>query len=86
MGLWTNKGRILTSLGRYEDALRCFDEELELDPDYVKAWFNRAAAEEGLSQWKDAVQSYRQVLKLSPTQAGELFEISRNRLQEMGEQ
>jgi len=30
--LWNNKGTALRSLGRYEEALECFNKSLEIDP------------------------------------------------------
>jgi len=30
--LWNSKGMALRSLGRYEEAMRCFNKSLEIDP------------------------------------------------------
>jgi len=30
--LWNNKGIVLRSLGRYEEAMECFNKSLEIDP------------------------------------------------------
>jgi tetratricopeptide (TPR) repeat protein len=30
--LWNNKGVVLRSLGRYEEAMECFNKSLEIDP------------------------------------------------------
>jgi tetratricopeptide (TPR) repeat protein len=29
------------SQGEYQEALSCYDEILEMDPDYVKAWYDK---------------------------------------------
>ena len=35
--LWNNKGVALRSLGRYDEALECFNKSLEIDPRDKKA-------------------------------------------------
>ena len=30
--VWNNKGNALDNLGKYEEAIQCFDKVLELDP------------------------------------------------------
>ena len=35
--LWNNKGIALRSMGRYDEALECFNKSLELDPRDKKA-------------------------------------------------
>nr|NIP35272.1 tetratricopeptide repeat protein [Thermoplasmata archaeon]NIS12370.1 tetratricopeptide repeat protein [Thermoplasmata archaeon]NIS20292.1 tetratricopeptide repeat protein [Thermoplasmata archaeon]NIT77636.1 tetratricopeptide repeat protein [Thermoplasmata archaeon]NIU49384.1 tetratricopeptide repeat protein [Thermoplasmata archaeon] len=41
---WFNKGSALYVLGRYQEALACFDQVLELEPGYKKAIKNRNAS------------------------------------------
>jgi tetratricopeptide (TPR) repeat protein len=38
---WFNEGRTLAKLERYEEAIRCFDKALEIDPKFVDAWCNK---------------------------------------------
>ena len=41
-GVWYSKGDVLNRLGRYEDAIRCYDKALKLDPQDARAWYNKA--------------------------------------------
>jgi len=81
---WTDKGINLSTLGRYEDAIRCLDKALELDPNYAIAWINKALAEDMLSKWQEAVRSYQQFLALDPSQQyAKLIERAHQRLLEL---
>jgi tetratricopeptide (TPR) repeat protein len=40
---WNNRGGVLVSLGRLEDAIACFNHVLEINPDDTKAQQNRAS-------------------------------------------
>ena len=42
--LWNTLGTVLTDQGEFEQALGFFDEALRLDPDFVKARYNRSTA------------------------------------------
>ncbi|MDQ4014358.1 MAG: tetratricopeptide repeat protein [Thermoproteota archaeon] len=35
------KGVALLNLGNHEEAIKCFDKALEIDPDSAKIWYNR---------------------------------------------
>lgn len=39
---WNNKGLSLYALGRYNEALYCYDKALEVQPNYANAWYNKA--------------------------------------------
>jgi tetratricopeptide (TPR) repeat protein len=40
---------VLGKLGRFEDAIKCSDRALEIDPDFAGAWHNRGLALQGLA-------------------------------------
>ena len=60
---WYNKGRILEGLGRYEEAIRCFDKVLEIDPNYEKAKIYKKLAKEKVEE--DVVAWYNKENALS---------------------
>ncbi|MEG3057262.1 MAG: tetratricopeptide repeat protein [Methanoculleus sp.] len=35
---WNNKGTALANLGRYDEAIRCYDRALEIDPKDADVW------------------------------------------------
>jgi len=41
---WSNKGASLNCLGRHEEAIRCLDKALQLDPNFTFAWINKGAS------------------------------------------
>lgn len=38
---WYNQGYVLCKLGRYEEAVKCFDKAIEFQPDFAEAYYNR---------------------------------------------
>jgi tetratricopeptide (TPR) repeat protein len=42
---WYNKGVVLDKANRrFEEALQCYDKALEIDPEYVQAWYGKGDA------------------------------------------
>ena len=66
---WNDKGVSLHSLGRYEEAIRCFDQALEPNPHYVNAWNNKGSSLAGLGCHEEAIGCLDQALKLDPRDA-----------------
>ena len=38
---WLIKGRALTKLGKFDEALKAFEKAIEIDPKYALAWNNK---------------------------------------------
>ena len=38
---WCDEGNLLGGKGQYEEALKCLDKALELDPEHALSWFNK---------------------------------------------
>jgi tetratricopeptide (TPR) repeat protein/tRNA A-37 threonylcarbamoyl transferase component Bud32 len=64
---WTNKGGSLLALDRPEDAVRCFDRALLLDPQNVHALCNKGTALKGLLRPAEALRCYDMALDIEPT-------------------
>ena len=62
---WVNKGVSLHNLGRREEAIRCYDRALEIDPRFANAWNNKALAEEKSGKTKAAIETWRKYLKVA---------------------
>jgi len=80
---WYNKGVSLNNLGCNEEAIRCYDQTLELDPGRVNAWYNKAANEKALGRRRKAARAYRQFLALAPAQYAQQIENARQRVREL---
>lgn len=55
---WHNKGNALNSLGKFEEALSCFDKALEINPNYAEAWNNKGLALGKLGRYQEALECY----------------------------
>ncbi len=51
-----NKGNVLAKLGNYEDAIKAYDDALNLDPDNEDARFNRKLVKKALEQQQQSSQ------------------------------
>ncbi|MHC4503110.1 MAG: tetratricopeptide repeat protein [Planctomycetota bacterium] len=70
---WINKGASLHNLGRYEEAIRCFDEALSLDPECAGAWSNKASALLAMRRFGEALGCSSNALDLEPENAAALL-------------
>ncbi len=63
---WNNKGSSLDNLGRREEAIRCYDMALQLDPLLVAAWLNKGIALFAAGKKQEALACYERGLSLEP--------------------
>ncbi|MBI0534039.1 tetratricopeptide repeat protein [Roseomonas sp. KE2513] len=66
---WNGRGIALTELGRFEEAMSCFDRAAELHPGNRSIPFNRGNAFRGLGRHEDAIALYREALAVDPDYA-----------------
>ena len=52
------KGDRLSKLHEFEDAIKCYDMALKIEPDNYKAWHNRGVALAQLHRYQEAVASF----------------------------
>lgn len=81
-----NRGKVMRSLQRDNEAAECFQRAAILDPGYLDAWFNLGNALSSLSHYEPAIQCFRHLLGLIDAGAGrpgapaEREELRRNTL------
>lgn len=66
---WCNKGVTLGELGKHEDAVKCYDRALEIDPDFADAWYNKGELLCELAEFDDGIKCYDKVLEIDPNYA-----------------
>jgi tetratricopeptide (TPR) repeat protein len=61
-----SKGIALEELGKYEEALECFEKALSLDPKHAIAWNNKGASLGILGKHEEALECFEKALSLDP--------------------
>lgn len=61
-----NKGNEFFHQGKFEEAIRCYDEALALKPDYSEALFNKGTALCELGKLREAISFFDKVLEINP--------------------
>lgn len=72
---FTNRGISKANRGRYEEAIRDYDEAIRLDPKSVLACYDRGHCKEKLGRNEEAVRDYETALRMDPN-----FAIAKNDL------
>jgi tetratricopeptide (TPR) repeat protein len=60
---WFDRGLEAAQAGQWQEALRCWDQVLELGADSQQAWYNRGGTLMMLQKYEDAIASYDQSLE-----------------------
>jgi tetratricopeptide (TPR) repeat protein len=63
---FNDRGNVLKSLGRFEEALASYDSALALDSSYLPAWNNRGVILKEMKRLEQALASYDRALALKP--------------------
>jgi tetratricopeptide (TPR) repeat protein len=63
---WNNKGVVQTKLGKYNEALDCFDRALKINPGVTNIWLNRGIALVKLNEFEEAMDCFDRALQLDP--------------------
>lgn len=68
--IWTERGWTLGKLGRYHQALECFDAAIKKKANDVKIWRGKGSVHSRLGQYELAIQCYDKGLELDRNDAG----------------
>jgi len=71
-----NRGNVLFTLGRLDDAVACFHAALREDPRYLEAWNNLASAELARGEWQSAVEAACRAVDLDRDYADAHFNLA----------
>jgi hypothetical protein len=61
-----NKGNSLLTLGRYDDAIACYDKALAIDPGFAGAWSNKGTSLNNLGRYGEAIPCFDKALAIDP--------------------
>jgi tetratricopeptide (TPR) repeat protein len=64
--VWRNKGAVLQSQKKYDQAIGAYDRALQLDPTYASAWRNKGDIQQELENYSAAIIAYDRALLLEP--------------------
>jgi tetratricopeptide (TPR) repeat protein len=63
---WANKGLVLKTLDRMDDALLCYNRALTINPEYITVWYNKGVLLGSIGNFTEAIKSFDKVLELNP--------------------
>ena len=66
---WRNKGSALYFLGKYEEAIKCYDESIKIDPSNPIVWNNKGLALYYLGKYDEAILAYEHAIAIDPSDA-----------------
>jgi tetratricopeptide (TPR) repeat protein len=61
---WSEKGRCLNRLKRYDEALECLDKAIEIDSNYARAWAYQGDVLDDLKRYDEALKSLDKAIAL----------------------
>ncbi len=59
-----NKGNDLFQKGNYEEAIKCFNNEIEINPDIYEAWYNKGVILQKLGKNEEAIKCYDKAIEI----------------------
>jgi serine/threonine protein kinase len=61
---WNNKGTSFDSMGRFAEAIRCYDRALEIDSRLPSAWGNKGRSLYSMGRFAEAIRCYDRALEI----------------------
>lgn len=69
MNLEIDKGIKFYEQGKYDEALKCFEKAIDLNPYHADAWCNRGFALVELKKYDEAAEAFDKAIELAPKNA-----------------
>jgi tetratricopeptide (TPR) repeat protein len=66
MEAYIRKGKVLSELKRYDEAIKCYDEGINLSPNSKEALFEKGNALNNVGRHEEAVDYFNQAIKVDP--------------------
>lgn len=63
---WSNKGRFLSDIKRYDEALECYSKSIEMNDKFVLSWYNKANTLVDLKRHDEALVCYDKAIEIDP--------------------
>jgi len=64
---WVSKGLALWNMGRFEEAISCYEKALTINPRHAGAWFNKGLALRNLGLKLEAHRCFQKAITLDST-------------------
>jgi mannosyltransferase len=64
--VWFDKGQKLFSQGKYNEAIKCFNEAVEINPLYANAWCCEGMALYKLGEYEEAIKALDKAIEVNP--------------------
>jgi predicted O-linked N-acetylglucosamine transferase (SPINDLY family) len=68
-----NRGKLLSRLGRFADAIASYDNAIAIDPQHIDALINKGEALHHLGRYADAITCYNRILTVKPAHLAALI-------------
>lgn len=73
---YDNLGRAYSENGDFENAINCYKQSLEFEPDVFDVWFNLGLAYKNTRQSDKSIEAYQNALSLKPNNSATYFNLA----------
>ncbi len=63
---WVDTGVDLGMQGKYDEAIKAYDEVIQINPNLPAAWINKGTAFNNQSKYNEAIKAYDEAIQINP--------------------